>query len=271
MHQVRTPWKKAEQDAIEADRDVERWADRIPILNTFATVLVVILVDLMLAGVVGDTAWGQAYTLITRLVIFVLALHVSRIKPRWDALAFGLAVIGILVGSAALLGGRWWGAATAATIGVLLILVPPFAIARRLGWIIRNQGIVLEAVWAALSIYMLIGLVYASTYGIMALVSGTPFFVQTSQARSYLYIYFSFVTLTTTGYGDYTAAPSFGKMLAASEGLFGQLYLVTVVALIVSNFRGPRAKEHDDDAPAQAQPAACDAPQKDQAEDSASA
>jgi voltage-gated potassium channel Kch len=49
------------------------------------------------------------------------------------------------------------------------------------------------------------------------------------------YIYFSFVTLTTVGYGDLTAAQSMGKMMAVSEALLGQLYLVGVVALLASN------------------------------------
>ena len=61
------------------------------------------------------------------------------------------------------------------------------------------------------------------------------FFAQQSNATVADYLYFSFVTMTTTGYGDLTAAHGLGRALAVLEALIGQLYLVTVIALLVSN------------------------------------
>ena len=228
---------RAEKEVVDADRQVERWADRFPILNTYATVLVVILVDLLLIGLGGDLPVGQIFILFTRVAVLLLALHVSRVRARLDALAVMLAVIAVLVGTGLLLGGTKTGVTIATLIGVVLILIPPFAIARRLVEIIREQGVVLEAVWAALSIYLLIGLAYASIFSALQQITGQPFFVQEAHPIAIDFVYFSFVTLTTTGYGDFTAASSFARMLAVSEGLFGQLYLVTVVATIVSNLR----------------------------------
>jgi hypothetical protein len=56
-------------------------------------------------------------------------------------------------------------------------------------------------------------------------------------------MYFSFITLATVGYGDLVPALQLGRALAVLEGLTGQLYLVTVVALVVSRigWRGPGA------------------------------
>ena len=51
-------------------------------------------------------------------------------------------------------------------------------------------------------------------------------------------VYFSYVTLATLGYGDYTPAGDLGHTMAVVEALTGQLYLVTVVALLVSRLRG---------------------------------
>ncbi|MFM7551963.1 MAG: potassium channel family protein, partial [Actinomycetota bacterium] len=62
---------------------------------------------------------------------------------------------------------------------------------------------------------------------------------------AYVFLYFSYITLATVGYGDFTAADAVGRLLAMLEGLVGQLYLVTVLALIVSNLGRQRnpAKE----------------------------
>jgi voltage-gated potassium channel Kch len=53
-------------------------------------------------------------------------------------------------------------------------------------------------------------------------------------------LYFSYVTLATVGYGDLTPATELGRTLAVAEALLGQIYLVTVVALIVGNLGGRR-------------------------------
>jgi len=76
-------------------------------------------------------------------------------------------------------------------------------------------------------------------------VSGEPFFVQTDRAQPVDFAYFSFVTLATVGYGDFTAANPLPRMLAAIEGLSGQLYLVTVVAVAVSRVRTRRDRSRD--------------------------
>ncbi len=53
-------------------------------------------------------------------------------------------------------------------------------------------------------------------------------------------MYFSFTVLTTTGFGDLTAATQVGRALAVVEMLVGQLYLVTVIGIVVANFAGRR-------------------------------
>jgi hypothetical protein len=69
--------------------------------------------------------------------------------------------------------------------------------------------------------------------------TGTAFLVSIANATTADYLYFSLITLTTVGYGDLVASTNLGRMLSATEGLTGQLYLVTVVALLVSNLNQP--------------------------------
>ena len=84
-----------------------------------------------------------------------------------------------------------------------------------------------------LCIYLLIGMLCAFLYGAIDRLGGNPFFAQNVAATGSRCLYFSFTTLTTVGYGDLTARTNLGHTLAVTEALVGQIYLVTVVALLV--------------------------------------
>ena len=58
--------------------------------------------------------------------------------------------------------------------------------------------------------------------------------MQTAHATTPDFLYFSFITQTTVGYGDFTAEGDLGRALAVVEAMGGQLYLVTVIAVLVS-------------------------------------
>jgi hypothetical protein len=77
-------------------------------------------------------------------------------------------------------------------------------------------------------------LFFASLYGLIGHLNGT-FFAQNLAPTPNRTLYFSFTTLTTVGYGDLTARSNLGHTLSVSEALVGQIYLVTVVSLIVGN------------------------------------
>jgi hypothetical protein len=85
----------------------------------------------------------------------------------------------------------------------------------------------------AICIYVLLGMLWAFTFGAIGALASSPFFAQQSTATVADFLYFSFVTLTTTGYGDLTAAHGLGRAVAVLEALLGQLYLVTVVSVVV--------------------------------------
>lgn len=72
-------------------------------------------------------------------------------------------------------------------------------------------------------------------FGLIGLVRGQSFFVQASKPTTETFLYFSYTTLSTVGYRDYSAAMPLGQMIAISEALFGQLYLVSIVAVLVAN------------------------------------
>jgi hypothetical protein len=97
----------------------------------------------------------------------------------------------------------------------------------------------LAAVLGVLSLYLLFGMFFAFTYGAIDRLGGDPFFAGGQSATASHCLYFSFGTLTTVGFGDFVARTDLGHTLAILEALIGQIYLVTVVSLIVSNLGRP--------------------------------
>jgi hypothetical protein len=94
----------------------------------------------------------------------------------------------------------------------------------------------------AICVYLLFGMLFLFLYSVAATLGSGPFFAQGTDGTRSIRLYFSYVTLATLGYGDYTPAGGIGRTLAIVEAIFGQLYLVTVVAVLVSSFgrrRGP--------------------------------
>jgi hypothetical protein len=119
----------------------------------------------------------------------------------------------------------------AATAGVILAGLVRLVIER---------GVVLQAVFGALAVYVLVGLTFGFLVGALATGFSGAYFASGTDASQSARVYFSFTGLTTTGFGDLTAATRAGRALVVLEMLVGQLYLVTVIAMLVGNLRRHR-------------------------------
>jgi hypothetical protein len=119
--------------------------------------------------------------------------------------------------------------------------------------ILRHPKVDLETILGALCSYMLIALAFGAVYGMFQQLGSENFFAQPAPYERIDFIYFSFIVLTTTGFGDLTPGTSVGKVLVTLEAVIGQVYLVTIVASLVASFgfrRGmPAAGEEDGDEP----------------------
>jgi hypothetical protein len=120
-------------------------------------------------------------------------------------------------------------------LSALLVGAAPIAIIRS---IFQRKVIDVRTVLGAICIYMLIGMLWAFLYTAIGALDSSPFFAQIDEATTADFLYFSYVTQTTVGYGDLTAAEDLGRALSVLEALIGQLYLVTVIALLVGRL-GP--------------------------------
>jgi hypothetical protein len=129
----------------------------------------------------------------------------------------------------------------------VLVALIPVALITGLRRLIEQAGVTIQAVTGALALYLVVGLLFASIIGFVATVESDPYFTQGKNVTNGERVYYSFTVLTTTGFGDYTAAQPFGHALAVLEMLTGQLYLVTVIGIVVGNFAGRRMRSRPDD------------------------
>jgi hypothetical protein len=146
------------------------------------------------------------------------------------ALSFVLAIVVTITNDAAEADQYTWLAATFSATYTLMIAMCFPAILRHA---FSHRRVTLNTVAAALAAYLMIGLIFTSMFRFVEVVA-PPFFTQTNTSP-FTYEYFSFITLSTVGYGDFTPANDAGRTLAMLEGVFGQIFLVTIVALVVSN------------------------------------
>jgi Ion channel len=187
----------------------------------------------------GDLArlviiWLQAATL-------VFAVRIAR-SPRWPIRAASAlaALIAIAAPILWIVHGSIPDAVTAIATA-LLVGVAPLVIAGGLVRDMRAAGqVTREALTGVLSIYVLFGMFFSFVYAAVNAIGSESFFSEVADPDRGDFLYYSFTTLTTTGFGDLTAAAELGRTLSVIEALTGQIYLVTVVALIVSNLRPRR-------------------------------
>jgi voltage-gated potassium channel Kch len=211
---------------------------RLPGEHSYGLVLVLIVAWLLFAAAAPDDRWSRAVRLLVAGAAVPLAFWTSRARRRVVHAVIVVVSVGVVAGITALFARETESFfAVSGVVGILFIAVVPFTIARGIS---RQPEVTLQSIFGAASIYLLIGMFFAFLYDTVSLLGPDRFFAQRVSADPDDFLYFSFVTLTTVGYGDVTAATDVGRTLAIFEALLGQLYLVTVVALIVGSLAGKR-------------------------------
>jgi hypothetical protein len=208
----------------------------------YGLVLLTIVLAIAVASIGQYVVLTQSVSLILIGASLLLALRTAEVHTRTRRTAAGLVVVALIVG---LLSGvesvGFVPTSLVFLIGATLIAATSFILAERL---VRNPEVTRQTIIGALCVYLLIGLFFSFAFSATALVTGAPFFVSTTDPTTADYNYFSYITLATVGYGDLVPRGNLARMLAATEGLTGQLYLVTVVALLVSNLNRPKRNDN---------------------------
>jgi len=199
-------------------------------------VLLVTLIAAYLVSAVTESRWGGAVHVAFIAAIGVLSLrNARRLSSRALRFARVVIVATAIAAGVCVTSGSTAAKGAADIWGALMLLLTVLIIVDR---VLRLEHVTAQSLYAAVSAYLLIGMMFSEFFGALDLLVPGPFFANGQPANSQTLQYFSFVTLTTLGYGDFTAVGSLGRAVAVLEALSGQVFLATLVARLVSAYEG---------------------------------
>jgi hypothetical protein len=204
----------------------------IRVVDSYASLLVLLLANFFLLELVDDLRWGAAGSTLLAAAALVIAIsdpvaghHLNRRHWTLVAACVALAPIVFLVNSVSLVGVTYL-----LPVALLVTATLPVTVNR----VVHHRRVTSETVLGALCAYVLIGLLFAFLYLAVDDFRDSPFFAQPGEHDQGEFLYFSFVALTTLGFGDLSPSVGLPQALTVIEALIGSVFLVTLVARLVT-------------------------------------
>jgi hypothetical protein len=213
------------------------------ILDSYGALLALLLANFFLLELIDDARWGALGSTLLAALALVVAISdpdtghtVNKRQAVTIVLCVLLAPIVLFVNSRSIIGLTYL-----LPVALLVTATLPVTLSR----VLHHKRVTHETVLGALCSYVLVGLLFAFVFLACDAVRDAAFFAQPGAHVQSEYVYFSFVTLTTLGFGDLSPAVGLPQALTAAEALLGQVFLVTLVARLVTLW-GRQALRGDD-------------------------
>jgi hypothetical protein len=214
-------------------RDV--WRQRAErVRDAFGLVLVLVLLTYVLASLLSNRGWSAVVLILATSLTSVIALVSSHVRAGairaslWlSALTIALAVAAAATDEKTLLN-------LASVIQICLLAVAMAAVLWR---VVSSAEVGSRTILGAISVYTVLGILFTFAYGTIDRIQGGPFFENVTHPTGSDFIFFSYTTLTTTGFGNLVPGGQPGRMISGLEMMLGQIFLVTLVAGLVSLWR----------------------------------
>jgi hypothetical protein len=220
--------------------------ERSRIRDQFGVVLVLLIITVFFSISAPNEPWAWLATtvaLAASLMVALLASGAQRMVVRG-----GMALAAVGLGASITIALTQAGVDARRYLSVTSLLLTLLAMGAIIRRVRLHAEISMLTVLGAVCFYVLLGLTFAFAYECVGEFGSRPFFTAHEAGTRSDYTYFSFVTMATLGYGDLTAQGGIGRALAVTEGLLGQIYLVTTVAALVGNLgRASRSQQEIND------------------------
>lgn len=195
--------------------------------DRFGLLLAAVLASFVVTPLVQEAEHGGLILGVQAALIMVLALTSSGVPHRWVVVGtIVVTVAALLVASEAVVTEGPAAAWASGTVTATLALTP-FLVLRR---VLAAPKVTISSVAGTLSAYLLVGMTFGALYRTISVTDSDAFSQELGAASNY----FSFVTLTTLGFGDIVAVSDMARSLVTLEAVLGQVLLVTLVARSVS-------------------------------------
>jgi hypothetical protein len=213
----------------------ERWQVRAArVRDAFGLVLILVLTTYVLGSVLGNKGWSAVLLTLTTSATSIVALTSSHAQPKFVRRGLVVATLSVLLATAsAIFGGRACLNA-ASFLQIALLAVAMGAVLQR---VLTSGSVSSRTILGAISVYTALGILFTWAYGTIDRIEGGGFFGESVPTHGSDFLFFSYTTLTTTGYGDLVPAGQVGRMVSGFEMMLGQIFLVTLVAGLVSLWR----------------------------------
>lgn len=220
-----------------ARRDLrrERWEIRAErVRDAFGLVFASVVLTYVLASLLTNRGWSAVVLCAATSSTSIVALTSAHARPRLVRTAIWLSAVTILLAAigAAADARIWLNAAT--VVQVALLTVAMGAVLQR---VVMSTEVGSRTILGALSVYTVLGILFTFVYGFVERVQGGAFFEGHPHPSGGDFLFFSYTTLTTTGYGNLVPGGQPGRMISGIEMMIGQIFLVTLVAGLVSLWR----------------------------------
>jgi hypothetical protein len=202
----------------------------------FGRLLMLLVLDYLISAFLSGV-WVSAVQITLFVMVVTLAVRTAPVSRRTVQAAFALLIVGSAAALALVVARPSDAVSGVANLWTALILL--FAVVLIVRRVLATQTVTLQSIYGAISAYMIIGLMFAALYNAMYKFGAGTFFAGHQPGNLKTFQYFSFTTLTTLGYGDFTAGGSGGRAVAMIEAMLGQIFLATLVARLVAAFRAP--------------------------------
>jgi hypothetical protein len=214
-------------------RDV--WRQRAErVRDAFGLVLVLVLLTYVLASLLSNRGWPAVVLILATSLTSVVALASSHVRPRAVRASIGLSALTIVLALAAAASDEKTLLNLASVIQICLLAAAMTAVLWR---VVSSAEVGSRTILGAISVYTVLGILFTFLYGTIDRIQGGPFFENVTHPSGSDFIFFSYTTLTTTGYGNLVPAGQPGRMISGLEMMLGQIFLVTLVAGLVSLWR----------------------------------